>query len=422
MRHTFHILAILVALSVTPAIADTTEGPTISAKIIVGPFDLQKKYRSMEGPYLKQELRVSDVLKAHNVTLPESFIKFVSNKPNQASTMNEQARALTISGKRPPGLKDTSNEKRELYWLKRVKLDVLDENNRLLPTAEFFCHLVVYVNKDYRNNVVFPQSEPVENERMIILTQGQTDFTFPKGFAVPVASDETWLISFQAANRTTNKHRRIKHQLTLSFIKDEQTTQPIKPLHWFMPYIAIPMESAPCHQPNSSATDCQLTAAGSRAPNAVGASVVCDRLGRKISSHWTVPPGTHTYSFPIALEPGLEDFAQKERKIHAVWSHIHPLCASTSLINRTTAHPHKIYSVKANTKSGNGLELTYIDTISSASGISLPEGHNYYMEATYVNNSGIPQDSMVGAGIFFADEKYRRPSWANKSKLSGRRP
>ncbi len=423
MRFKAYTLAFLFAFAISSALAANqaatpAEGPVINAKVIVGPFDLRRKYRSMEGPYLKQELRVSDLLHARTVVLPESMVKFVIGGAKQPSSMDSKGnRLLSINYSRPPGLKDTSKDKRELYWLKRVKLDVLDENDKPLPTAEFFCHLVLYADKDLRNQA-FPNAEPMQDDRMIILTQGQTDFKFPQGFAVPVASDENWILSCQSANRTTNKHRRIKHQLTLSFIKDDQLTQPIKALHWLKPYIAVLMDksSESCHQDNPNAIDCQLVSTGTRAPNAVGASVVYDNLGRKLSGHWVVPPGTHTYRFPIALEPGLSDFAAKNRRIHAVWSHIHPLCSSVSLINGSSKDSRKVFTIKAQTNLSEGLQLKHIDTISSEDGIPLAKGKDYYLEATYVNNSGTPQDSMIGEGIFFADENFKRPDWAAKDQ------
>jgi len=314
------------------------------------------------------------------------------------------------TGAGPVGLVKATATTRELYWFKGISLQVLDENDQVMPTAEFICHLNLDVEPGFRNRV-FPRSEHSGNGRLITLTQGQTDFFFPEGFAVPVASDERWTFTFQAANRTTTEHRRVKHRLFVVFVKDSDLGRPVKALHWYNPYIAVVTDKK-AEEPGSHAKgpDCLGTSDGATAPNATKASDFFDESGRRLSGHWQVPVGTHTFQSPIVEErdPG---FAARERHVHAVWTHVHPLCTKTTLVECSGKNRRPIFTTTARTRTKPGLEIEHIDSIMTSKGIDLPAKRGYELEATYENSTGEPQDSMVALGIFCADEKFVRPRW-----------
>lgn len=393
-----------------------SEGPVVTAVVDVGPFDLHRKYKSMEGPYLRQQVRVGDLLATGKLVLPEPMIKFVEG--STLAGLRKLPDKQPTSVNRPDGLNDTAGQKRQLYWLKGATVEVLDEHGRPMPNAEFFCHMVVFVDKNFRNNDAFSQAEPVGNERLLFLSQGLSKFFFPNGFAVPVATDETWVLSFQAANRTSDLHRRVKHRCTLYFIKDSAAHSELRALHWYMPYVAVlqdKSEALACSTKNRN-LDCMAASSGACAPNSVPASTVFDALGRKQAGHWVVPPGTHTYKMPLDLQPGLSSFAAKNRTIHAVWCHVHPLCTRSSLTDVTGRKAKEVYTVMVKTDSGRGLEIKHIDNIYSESGIAILKGHRYQLEATYVNNTSLPQDSMINHGVFCADLKFVRPKWSESTK------
>src|SRR5262249_53537731 len=152
-----------------------SEGSVSLAQIIVGPFDIHRKYRSMEGPYVVQKLRLSDLVDSKQVTIPEERVKFVEANPQGAPSMGGPSMNVTVAdGTTPPaplGLTQARQQKRELYWFKGMKLEVLDENDKPLPSAEFICHLNVDVDQEFRKQK-FPYAEPCINFRLITLTQG----------------------------------------------------------------------------------------------------------------------------------------------------------------------------------------------------------------------------------------------------------
>ena len=392
--------------SAESAPAGQVEGKVSTATIIVGPFDLHRNYRSMEGPYSVSSLRIGDLLASPAVSLREDTITFIEDGAGSPA-MDGGPQSAT-----PKGLVDSSSQPRELIWFKGLKLEVLDENDQPMPNAEFVCHLNVDVDPALRKTIL-PEAQHTGTSRILTITQGQTDFQFPEGFGVPVGSEELWTFTFQAANRTTSEHRRIKHRCTITFIRDKELVYPIKALHWYNPYITVTVDrNTPeaVSREHQNMPDCIGTSAGVTAPNSARGSVFSDRFGRRVSGHWVIPPGVHTYSSPIGedSDPG---FASTDRMIHAAWTHIHPLCTRTSLLQCSGDSRKEIFAVKAKTKTEGGLQLEHIENVISKEGIPLSANQHYELEATYENPTGSAQDSMVALGIFFADDNFARPDW-----------
>ena len=389
------------------------EGKVSTAIIIVGPFDLHRKYRSMEGPYCTSSLRIGDLLASPVVSLKEDMIIFIED----GSASPSMGGGPSMSGgsrlpATPEGLVDSGSQPRELIWFKGLKLEVLDENDQPMPNAEFICHLNVDVDPAHRKRI-FPEMQHSGTSRILTITQGQTDFQLPEGFGVPVGSDELWAFTFQAANRTTNQHRRIKHRCTINFIRDKELVYPVKALHWHNPYITVTVDkNTPdaVSAEHQSMPNCIGTSAGVNAPNSAPGSVFSDKFGRRLSGHWVIPPGVHTYSSPIG-EHSVPGFASKDATIHAAWTHIHPFCTRTSLLHCSGDSRKEIFTVRATTRTEGGLQLEHIENVVSREGIPLPANQHYELEARYENPTDSAQDSMVALGIFFADHNFARPDW-----------
>jgi cyclophilin family peptidyl-prolyl cis-trans isomerase len=388
---------------------NTDEGRVSVAKIEVGPFDIHRKYRSMEGPFVDQTFTIADLVKSGQIKLPESMVRWVENG-SQAS-MTASGSKTEKSSSTPEGLVYADINKKELYWFKGIKLQVLDENDKILPTAEFICHMNLDVDRDIRNGA-FADGEKVSNTRLITLTQGQTEFKFPEGYGVPVASFEPFRFTFQAANRTSDVHRRLKHLCTIEFIKDSDLKKPMVALAWYAPYIAVninktPDALKPDHEMNGPS--CLGTNTfGENAPNSVNGWVFKSMHGEHLVGHWAIPPGVHTYSSPVTEERD-RGFSDQDRVVHCVWSHIHPMCDELTLNICDGASKKPVWTVHSNTDTSHGLEIKHIDDIYSSQGIVLPRGKHYELTAKYSNVTGKPQDSMVVQGIFYEDTKFVKP-------------
>lgn len=119
-------------------IASSLEGQPSSVQIVVGPFDIHRKYRSMEGPYVDQTFTIGDLLESKSVALPEPMVRWVEKGDTASMTSGPDSakKASAESEAAPVGLKYADITKRDLYWLKSIKLQVLDENNKVMPGAE----------------------------------------------------------------------------------------------------------------------------------------------------------------------------------------------------------------------------------------------------------------------------------------------
>jgi len=368
------------------------EGPVRAFAIEVGPFDLHRRYRSMEGPYASLTLPFGQLLTTQRTLVPEEQVLFAEGSMNS----------------RPGPTPSHYTGPRELYWVKGLRVDVVDEQGRLDSGGEFVCHTNVDVDPNFRNRT-FSGGDRCLSSRIFTLTQGQTEITFPDGFGVPVTSEEAWTFLFQAANRTTDEHRRVKHLCTLYLIQDRERVRPITALSWSVPYISVVVDGNSEEAEKSahaSAASCMPMAEGVLAPNAPTNSVFADRHRRRLSGHFVVPPGKHHYTAPISpdLTPA---FATKDRKIQLAWSHVHPLCTECSLVR--CRDQKKLLTARAQSTLAPGLQLKQIELFRSQPGIALAAGEQYELQATYDNVTGEPQDSMVSMGMFFSDRSFVRP-------------
>ncbi len=391
----------------TSSTVNSPDGPVQEVKITVGPFDIHRKYRSMEGPYISETLRVSDMLASKQISVGESQVKFVEqgSKPSMMASADHSAPISNVIH---------STEPKQLIWAKGVKLIVLDENDKPLPTAEFICHFNVDVDP---RNTVFPEVH-TGSSRLFTLTQGQTDFRFPEGYGVPLSSSEFLHLTFQAANRTTSEHRRLKHLCTLDFIKDSDLKKPLKPLSWYTPYVAVVLDKKSAdddlgtHGPN-----CMVMSTGENAPNAVPGSIVNDSKDRKMTGHWKVPPGVHPYTSPISEERDY-GFASEDRIVHAVWTHVHPLCKQVSLMICDGVKKTPLWTVDIKTKTDHGLEIANIGDLYFKEGVLLPKGKHFEIDSVYDNVTKDTHDSMVSQGIFFEDHKFVKPNWDKEVQVA----
>lgn len=391
-----------------------SEGAAVTPQLTAGPFDLHRRYRSMEGPYVSAKFRVGDLVAGGHGDLPEDRVRFVEKDAPPPSTASANG-MMAISGdvETPIGLKDTSTEPRQLYWLKGFKLEVLDENGKVLPTAEFICHLNLDVDAAHRNKL-FPHGERTTYTRLLTITQGQTEVHFPDGFAFPVASDEEWKVAFQAANRTTDARRRVKHRATFYFVKDSDLTYPVTAMYIRTPFVGVVVDRAyeeAMKDEHAKHPGCDVMTRGVNAPNSTNGGTFTDSKGRVISGHWVVPPGRHEYV--TVMNDQDPTIARKDRTIRYGWVHIHPCCEKAYLSECTGTTKQELATARASTAvKGTGLELTHIDTLDKEGGVTLKKGGHYEIGAVYDNTTGGALDSMVTLGMFFDDVDFKRPDWS----------
>lgn len=377
--------------------------------VTVGPFDIHRKYRSMEGPYVTEAVKVSDWLDKKSISVGEDHIQFVEN--GQQTSM-----AASASRVKPPAA--SASEPRELVWLTGVHLVVLDEHDRELPTSEFMCHCNVDLN---RRDEIFPEIHTGSN-RLFTITQGQSDIHFPAGCAVPLASNEYIYLKFQAANRTTTAHRRIKHLCTVDLIRDSDLKTPMKALSWYTPFMAVELNGSTKLAASSlHGPGCLSLSTGENAPNAIPGTVIDYAAGRKVTGHWKVPPGRHFYVCPLTKERDF-GFNSEDRIVRSVWTHCHPLCKQVTMLVCDGSKKTPVWTVDVSTNTDSGLETSKISDLNFTEGVLLPKGKQFEIDAIYDNTTGVAQDSMVSQGIFFEDPKFVKPNWSDQTLSPSKDP
>jgi cyclophilin family peptidyl-prolyl cis-trans isomerase len=389
-----------------------TEGPVTKVVVTAGPFDLHRHYLSMEGPWVAGHFTPGDMVASGTINLPEGMVEYIENGA-QAAGMRGPAPTQSTSNAKPEGLVHAPKGPRELYWFKGVKLEVLDENGKVEPTAEFICHWNLDVDTKFRDRV-FPEAHFCQNDRLSSISQAETLQILPQGFGVPIASDEPWQLSFQAANRTSDVHRRVRHRCTIYLVKDKELVYPIKALYWYTPYITVvvdknlppitPMQRAGCPV-------CVGTSEGVDAPNDRAGGTFKDPAGRVLSGHWVIPPGEHTYR-DIITAPRDGGFQKGSPIIRAAWTHVHPLCTTFSLVECTNEERKKVMTTTCVTKTTPGLQIMHLDFITPKGGVQLHDTSQYEMEVTYNNPFKKAADSMASMGIYLEDSTFERPKWA----------
>ncbi|HEY9733384.1 MAG TPA: hypothetical protein V6C89_15805 [Drouetiella sp.] len=370
-----------------------------SVVVTAGPFDIHRKYRSMEGPYVTESFKISDLLARKNSYIGEDQVKFVENGQQASMAGSAQPPEHELAG---------ASAAKELLWIVGAKLVVLDENDRVLPTAEFICHFNLDLE---RRDRIFPQIHAGSN-RLITITQGQTDVHFPPGCGVPVASNEYIHLKFQAANRTTEEHRRLKHRCTVDIVRDSDLKTPMTALSWYTPFMAIEVDknskitSTVPHSP-----DCLALSSGENAPNAIPGTVIDYGVNSKVSSHWKVLPGKHLYTCPLPAERDA-GFNQENRTVRAIWTHCHPLCQKVVMLVCDGKKKTPLWSVDVSNKLDHGMEIEKISDFDFGRGVLLPKGKQLEIDAIYNNTTGEPQDSMVSQGVFFEVPNFTKPDWS----------
>src|SRR5580658_8145066 len=95
---------------------DFSEGTITKAVITAGPFDIHRKYRSMEGPYIPYDFKIGDIVGSKEISLPEGMAVFVENGGAAPSMMG--GGSSQTNSREVKGLVHADPNHRTLLWLK----------------------------------------------------------------------------------------------------------------------------------------------------------------------------------------------------------------------------------------------------------------------------------------------------------------
>lgn len=198
--------------------SDQIEGELSSVSIETDPVEVEY---GLAGAKVKCAFRISDLVSRQPVRLPAEMFKHQDSQSTSSKPIWTQD---TES--------DCAKSPRELYWLKRLSIEAVDEHDKLQPAA-IAGAMVVAVDPDFRDKV-FPEGQRCVERTLADLNSERTEIMLPSGFAIPTASDELWTFNFKIINRS-DKNQKARLRCKLQFIKDRALVYPVTPLYWLSP-------------------------------------------------------------------------------------------------------------------------------------------------------------------------------------------
>ncbi len=347
---------LIFALLVAPAANCSDE--VRSAEFLSRTFEVDRIYRSMEGPY--------------------------------------ETREITLLGSEEP----------ELLWIRAIRSEIVGEDGKASMSGEFMCHVNMDIDPD-KHRAAFDLSKPYVNSRLMTLAQGQFAVVFPDGFGAPLMSDEPLFMNSQVLNHNIEDAIfNIRHKIVVDFVRDRDLSTPMKPL-FVSAAFGMKLISEVDGYYGRSLIDPALHGSGCLtgvpADNSTAGSNFGDQFGRKFTGHWTVTPGREVNHTPVTSLMAIPF----DTTIHYIAIHLHPFAESVELYDLT--EDRSVFRSNAgNVRQGVG--LVSVETYSSKVGIPVFRDHEYELVSVYHNPTTQNHDAMATVFLYLLDKEFSRPN------------
>ena len=358
-------LATIVFAAILLAAGPKDAPPETSKEVLSKIYQVDKKYRSMMGPYGQQDVLLEET------------------------------------------------EAPELLWITGYRAVMVGADGESPQPQEFMCHSNLDLDPASHNRR-FGSRIPISG-RLFTLSQGQFDIDLPEGFGIPLMSDESLRLTTQVLNLNHDQiDLDVRHRVEVEFVRDRDLERPLKPLFSMAAYGLASLEGEALlygREPDAK----QAGAAAAETKDDHGPSCLVrdnastheykDRLGRRFTGHWVVQPGrevnrtlvTDILSLPF------------DTTVHYIAVHLHPFAESLELKDLTTGETVFKSQVRLAEK---GIGIEHVEYYSSAEGIPLFRSHEYEMVSVYDNTSQEPQDSMAVMYVYLLDTEFKGPPGA----------
>ena len=352
-------LALLLALGCSSA---ETPSPPPSAEATATPppvehavfrskaYEIDRVYRSMRGPQARQEVRLGD---------PEDP---------------------------------------QLVWITGYRSRIADPATSQVLSPEFMCHSNLSFSD--RSGAEQDTGSTISQDRLFTLSQGQMEVSFPEGFGIPVVTTNPLYLDTQVLNLNAQEEPlRVRHETTVSFVRDEDLETPMRPLFQASAQAFVARNADEAHFGVEN-PDEAVHGAGCSVGMPAGRLRFEDEFGQVFAAHWIVEPGRHV-TRTLATEWMDLPF---DTKAHFIAIHLHPYAESLELRDLTTGET----VFKSTTRQSEGRTgLEHVETYSSAEGIALYADHQYELITIYDNTSDRNQDAMAVMFLYLEDKQFR---------------
>ena len=345
------------------AVATPRAAPDVAAiaqqmTVLSDVYEVDRKYRSMMGPYGTDEVRLGSV------------------------------------------------DDPELLWITGFEAVMMDATGDQRLPQEFMCHSNLDLDLAAHHDLLGINSG--YSSRLFTLSQGQLSIRFPDGFGIPVLSSEPLELTTQVLNLNyEGDPLGVRHRIQVHYVRDQDLGSPFKALFPGSAYglklidgddgyFGIETPEGETHGPGclvgENASDHEYD----------------DGLGRTFSGHWVVAPGrevNHTLVTQLMRLP-------YDTTLHYIAVHLHPFAESLELRDLTA--DQTVFKSRAENFEDR-IGLARVDSFSSEEGIPLYADHEYEMISVYNNTTDTPQDSMA-VMYLYSHDKHFESRWKTKRR------
>jgi len=293
----------------------------------------------------------------------------------------------------------------ELLWITGYRVTVVGVDGQAAVSQEFMCHNNLDVVPGIHARL-FGQP-PVGTTRLFTLSQGQFATELPKGFGLPVISNEPLLLTTQVLNHNhPDINIQVRHKVSIDFIRDKELTEPMHALFPTYGFVVALVAGKDGNFGTDDATEAQKHASclpGTQAPNVKNnQAFYSDGHGRTVTGHWVVKPGheeRHTLVTSMMRLP-------YDTRIHFIGVHLHPFAQSLELRDLKTGKT--VFRSRARNPA-TGIGLDHVETFASREGLPVYKDHDYELVSVYQNRSSLEQDAMATMFFYLEDKTFQKP-------------
>ena len=299
----------------------------------------------------------------------------------------------------------TKQAGRGLIWIRGFKSELVGPDGRAPRSPEFMCH--VNLDMDAQGHRKLFGWVKSANERLMTLSQGQFEIVLPRGFGIPVLSDEPLFLAMQVLNHNLEKPKvEVRHKVPVFIERARDLPATLTPLFSASAFVLALLEGKDGHfgqeKPGVETAGASCLPGKHAAPG-VALGLYEDPYGRKMTGHWVVPPGRETRRTLVTKMLNIPF----DTTLHYAAVHLHPFAESLELRDLTSGR--SVFKAKA-ANIAKGIGLDRVDFLSSEAGIPIFKGHEFELVSVFDNTSGVEQDAMASMFLYLKDREFKSPS------------
>ena len=335
-----------VALSDRASEGPATETETILSKV----YTVDKKYRSMMGPYSQQSVLLG-------------------------------------------------SEEPELLWITGYEAVMVGHDGEVEVPQEFMCHSNLDI--DVREHHKALGRAPGFGSRLFTLSQGQFSVQFPEGFGIPLLSDEQLSLTTQVLNLNLEGETfEVRHKVTIEYVREQEAEGEMKALFPAAGYGLALIEGEDGYY-GVREPDGERHGPGCLVGESASGHEYNDPMGRKFTGHWLVKPGREVNRTLITKLMQVP----YDTTLHYIAVHLHPFAESLELRDLTL--DKSLFLSKAENFEDK-IGLSRVDYFSSPEGVPIYKNHDYEIVSVYNNTTDQDQDSMAVMYVYLRDLEFEK--------------